>query len=71
MDHQGARLRISRRRRPGHLGYGAGGWMYGGVRDDDDRDDLTMIGNLSDQQFGDGDSDGGDGGGGDGGGGGE
>lgn len=64
MEHSGARLRISRRRRPGYFGYG-GGWMYGlGYGDrEDERDDLTVTDTLGEQFTGDGGDGGGDGGG--------
>jgi hypothetical protein len=58
-----------RRKRLASRGYVGGGmgWMYGyGVRDDDDRDDLTMTGfggHLGEQFDGVGEGDGGDGGG--------
>lgn len=60
----------------GYVGGGPLGWMYG-VRDDDDRDDLTMtgfgghLGAQFDGLDGDGGGDDGDGGGDGGGGGGE
>ena len=56
-----------RRRRRVFAGptYGYGGYGYGGLypgNEDNDRDDLTMVSNLSPDQFGD-LGDGGDGGG--------